>query len=204
MKKLFLVLLLSGSACFSQVTVTGVEYLGTGCPEGSVKVAMSSDGAVFSVLYNAFNVQVNRSLKTALSDCRVVLHVKKPKRLGLQIESAEFRGFVALDIGVTARQHVEVATGPNKGHQQLSAEYGIQSFTGPISENFTLQSVRPTKQRPGILDCVPPKENTDIIINSQVQLLNSGTGEFGQLTVDSADGVLIQRFSIKTINCSKN
>ncbi len=201
MRKLFLFVMLASAACIAQVTVTGFDYAGTGCPDGSVKVAMSSDATSFSILYDGFNVQIDRGVKKAFADCRVVLHIKKPRRLGLQIESAEFRGFVAVDFGVSATQHIEVATGPNKGHQQLSAEYGTQSFVGPLSENFTLQSVRPVKQRPGILDCVPPKENTDVIVSSQIQVLNSGAGQFGQLTVDSTDGVLIQRFSLKTITC---
>ncbi len=201
MKLSLLFILLSGSAAFSQISLTLFEYSGSGCPQGHDNVVMTPDGSAFSVLYDSFNLQVDQVVLLARSDCTITLHVQKPKKLGFQIEDADFRGFVALDAGVSASQKVQVMVGPNRGHQQLSAEFATQNWQGPISDNYALRAVRPQSKRPGILDCVPPRENTDIVINSQIGIANSGTGKFGQLTVDSVDGVIVQKFSLKLINC---
>lgn len=203
MKLILLSLTLLASTAFSQISLTGFEYGGSGCPQGHVSVVMTPGGSAFSVLYDSFNLSVDQGVLAAQGDCAITLHVQKPKKLGFQIEDADFRGFVALDTGVTATQKVQLMVGPNHGHQQLSAEFGAQVWQGPMSDNYALHAVRPTSKRPAVLDCVPPKENTDILINSQISLANTGVGKFGQLTVDSVDGVLVQKFSLKVINCKK-
>lgn len=98
--------MLSSTAIFAQASVTGIEYKAIGCPDGSVKVAVASNGEIFSILYDGFNLQVDQGLNRTIAGCRVVLHIKKQRDLGLQIEGAEFRGFVALDSGVTTSQHI--------------------------------------------------------------------------------------------------
>lgn len=201
MKLVVLIFSFFAATANAQINLTGFEYRGTGCPQGHVSVVMTPDGSAFSILYDAFNLNVDHNVLQSRGDCAITLHIQKPRKLGFQIEAADFRGFVALDTGVTATQKVQVMVGPNHGHQQLSAEFGAQIWQGPISDNYALRAVRPTTQRPAVLDCVPPKENTDILVNSQISLANSGAGNFGQLTVDSVDGVVVQKFSLKQINC---
>lgn len=200
---LFSALLLISYAVSAQVLLTGFEYQGAGCPQGHVNVAITSDASAFSILYDSFNLQAGGNITAANSACSVVLHLKKPKRLGFKVTEAEFRGFVALDASVIANQNVVVMSGPNHGHQKLSAEFGTQNWSGPIAENYSLRSVKPTNKKPPVLDCVPPKENTDIIVDSKIQISNAGLGKFGQLTVDSVDGLIEQKFSIQWIDCSK-
>ncbi len=196
-----LTLTLFSSTAFSQISMTGYEFQGSGCPQGHVSVVMTEDGSSFSVLYDAFDLRVDAATQSAQASCSIVIHVRKPKKLGFQVEEADFRGFVALDAGVSATQNVQVMVGPNRGHQKLSAEFGTQTWQGPVADNYALRAVKPTKKRPAVLDCVPPKENTDIIINSQIKIANPVGAAFGQLTVDSVDGKLVQKFNLKLINC---
>jgi len=203
MKMYLLASLLFALPSFAQVSLTGVEYKGTGCPQGHVSVTLSPDGSSFSVLYDSFNLMVGEDITQAQSSCSIVLHLKKPKKLGFRVDAADFRGFVALDPDVTATQKVQVMSGPNHGHQQLSAEFGTQVWKGPLTENYILRAVRPVNNKPPVLDCVPPKENTDIVINSQVQISGGGGSRFGQVTVDSVDGLIVQKFSLTWINCKK-
>lgn len=203
MKKFILAGLLFAIPGFAQVSLVGVEYKGSGCPQGHVSVTLAPDGSAFSVLYDSFNLMVGDQIAQAKSTCSIVLHLKKPKKLGFRVEAADFRGFVALDPGVTATQNVQVMSGPNHGHQQLSAEFGTQVWNGPLNENYILRAVRPVNNKPPVLDCVPPKENTDIVINSQVQILGGNGSSFGQVTVDSVDGLIVQKFSLAWINCKK-
>lgn len=200
--KLALFLFLFSPLVFAQINLVGAEYQGSGCPPGKVSVTMTPNGSAFSILYDAFDLRVDKNITVARASCRVVLRVKKPRKTGFRIENAEFRGFVALDNGVTAAQTVKVMVGPNNGHQKLSAEFGSQTWQGPVAENYNLSAVRPVNKKPPVLDCVPPKENTEIVVDSQIQVSSAG-GEFGQLTVDSVDGVLVQKFNIAWLNCGK-
>ncbi len=200
--KLGLLLFFFSPLVFAQISLISAEYQGSGCPQGQVSVTMTPNGSAFSILYDAFDLRVDKNITVARASCRVVLHVKKPRKTGFRIENAEFRGFVALDAGVSASQNVKVMVGPNQGHQKLSAEFGSQIWQGPIAENYNLSAVRPVNKKPPVLDCVPPKENTDIVIDSQIQVTSAG-GEFGQLTVDSVDGVLVQKFNVTWVNCGK-
>ncbi len=200
--KLGLLLFFFSPLVFAQISLISAEYQGSGCPQGQVSVTMTPNGSAFSILYDAFDLRVDKNITVARASCRVALHVKKPRKTGFRIENAEFRGFVALDAGVSASQNVKVMVGPNHGHQKLSAEFGSQIWQGPIAENYNLSAVRPVNKKPPVLDCVPPKENTDIVIDSQIQVTSAG-GEFGQLTVDSVDGVLVQKFNVTWVNCSK-
>ena len=199
----FSAVFLSAVVSKAQVQLTGIEYRGSGCPQGHISAAITSDASAFSVLYDSFSLDVGGNITAAQSACSVVLHLKKPKRMGFRIVSADFRGFVALDPGVVASQNVVVMAGPNYGHQKLSAEFGNQNWTGPVGENYQLRSVRPVNNKPPVLDCVPAKENTDIVINSKIQISNGGGARLGQLTVDSVDGLVEQKFFIQWIDCGK-
>jgi hypothetical protein len=203
MKTLLLAMMLFALPSLAQVTLTGFEYSGSGCPQGHVSVTLSPNGSAFSVLYDSFNLMVGDQTAQAQSTCSITLHLKKPKKLGFRVDNADFRGFVALDPNVKATQKVQVMAGPNHGHQQLSAEFGTQVWNGPMADNYNLRAVRPTNNRPPVLDCVPPKENTDIMINSQVQLTGGGPDRFGQFTVDSVDGLIVQKFALTWIDCNR-
>ncbi len=190
------------SAVWSQVQLISTEFAGSGCPTGSVRAVLAPDGSAFSVLYDQFSIDVGPQVATARKNCTVILHLKKPKRVGFRVDGADFRGFVGLDPGVVASQNVKVMSGPNPGHRMLSAEFGNQTWQGPINEVVSVRAVRPTNNKPPVLDCVPPKENTDIVIESAIQLSGGASDKYGQVFVDSADGLLLQKFSLTWINCS--
>ena len=130
--KLGLLIFFFSPLVFAQISLISAEYQGSGCPQGQVSVTMTPNGSAFSILYDAFDLRVDKNITVARASCRVELHVKKPRKTGFRIENAEFRGFVALDAGVSASQNVKVMVGPNQGHQKLSAEFGSQIWQGPI------------------------------------------------------------------------
>ncbi len=193
---------LFSTEAWAEIQLKSVEYRGSGCPQGSVRAVLAPDGSAFSVLYDRYNTEVGEQITLARKTCSVILHLTKPRNLGFRVDAADFRGFVALDENVVASQNVKVMSGPNPGHRKLSAEFGNQVWKGPINEDYTLRAVRPVNRRPPILDCVPRKENTDIVVDSTVQITNGGPNKNGQLTVDTADGVLLQKFSLTWIDCS--
>ncbi len=201
MKKIILGLIFLASLAEAQIQLQSFSATGPGCPAGSVRVVLAPDGSAFSILYDRYNTEVGASVLTSRQNCSVVLHLLKPRRLGFRVEAADFRGFVALDEGVTAQQNVRVMSGPNPGHRMLSAEFGTQVWRGPINEEFVLRAVRPVNSRPPVLDCVPAKENTDLVVDSVVQINSNQAQKNGQLTVDTVDGVLLQKFTLKWLDC---
>lgn len=201
MKKIILSLVLLASMAEAQIQLQSFTAAGPGCPAGSVRVVLAPDGSAFSILYDRYNTEVGASVLNSTQNCSVVLHLLKPRHLGFKIEAADFRGFIGLDQGVTAEQKVRVMSGPNPGHRMLSAEFGSQIWRGPINEEFVLRAVRPVNSRPPVLDCVPAKENTDIVVDSAVQLISNQAQKNGQLTVDTVDGVLLHKFTLKWLDC---
>lgn len=201
LKKLLLTLIFFTSIAKAQVQLQSFSAVGSGCPAGSVRVVLAPDGSAFSILYDRYSTQVGASTLTARQNCSVILHLLKPRRLGFRVDAADFRGFIALDEAVTAQQNVRVMSGSNPGHRMLSAEFGSQVWRGPINEDFVLTAVRPVNSRPPVLDCVPAKENTDIVVDSVVDLTSNQPQKNGQLTVDTVDGVLLQKFSLKWLDC---
>lgn len=193
-------LLLSTNAFAQMVQIRSVEYSGSGCPQGSVQVQFSPDGSSFTVLYDRFDLRVGADIAEGMQNCSIRVKVKKPLLAAFRVESADFRGFVHLDPGVTAEQKVSVAVGPIKELRRITSEFGYQRWQGPIAQNFLLTTVRPLNTPP-VLDCVPPRENTEMIIESKIRVGRGGGSRFGQLTVDSADGRMVQRYNLKWQNC---
>ena len=189
-------------ASAQQLQLQSVEYAGTGCPQGSVTAQLAPDGSALTVLYDRFDLRVGADTTQGMQDCKIVLRLKKPLLAGFRIESADFRGFIYLDPGVVADQQVRVGSGSIKELRQITTEFGYQRWQGPVNQNFNLTTVRPLKTPP-ILDCIPPRENTQIVIESKIRVGQAGGSRIGQLTVDSVDGRIVQRYNLKWVNCLK-
>lgn len=194
--------ILATESAEAQLQMTGVISGGSGCPQGTVNVAMAPDGSSFSVLYDRLGTQVGPGVRVGAADCRVEIKIRKPLMLGFQIESADFRGFVALDPGVAAEQRVSVAAGAIRQIRDATADFGHQRWVGPVQQPFTLTAVRPG--RLDILACAPPRENISIVIKTQIRMqqARNPNGQ-GLLTVDSADGKVMQRYKLRYQNCAR-
>lgn len=192
-----------GLPAYSYLEVVGIKYQGEGCPEGSVRVDLDPRGQSFTLLYDQLDARVSRGQTRAEMRCKVTLSVRKPKWLGYSIEAAEFRGFVNLDRGVEARHEAKIQSGYNRGWQKLSTEFGIQSWQGPLSESFVTRTTRLIKgNHQDVVDCLPlGKRDSEIVVDTQIQVQSRQGRGFGMLAVDSADGVLRQRYHLRWSNC---
>jgi len=182
-----------------------VEYRGTGCPQNSVSIQIDPSGKSFTVLYDQMDSRVDRVHNNDRKNCKVILKINKPKYLGYRIESADFRGFVNLDHGVTAVHEAKIQSGSVRGLQKLSTEFGLQTWVGPISQPFYTSTQRVIRGRyQDLFDCLPlGRRDSEIIIDTEVRLHHSGGNRYGQLTVDSADGRLAQRYNLAWTHCGQ-
>lgn len=186
----------------SSVEIKEVSLSGSGCPDGSVQVVLAPDASAFTVLYDRFQLQVTPGNPKGEMKCEVQIKLKKPRLQGFAIESADFRGFVWLDHGMTAEQTVSVGAGAIKEIRQLTSEFGSQKWNGPISENYILSTVRPING-PKLLNCLPAKDETKIIVKSKIKIEPRHSAGIGQMSVDTADGRVSQTYRLRWDNCAR-
>ncbi len=105
------------------MTVEVVTVNGSGCPVGTVAVAVSPDNEAFTVIYSDFLVQtvIVRGRRTARSTCWFT-----PRRIHFGISKADYRGYASLASGASGR---------------LRATYYFQGET-PAATRSTTWSVR--------------------------------------------------------------
>ena len=181
-----------------EIQVQSIDYGGDGCPQGTVTTILSPDATTLTVLYDAFTARVGGGVGEERRSCNVTLRLKKPRLWSFSVDSVDFRGHIHLDHGVRAEQKVDFSSGPTRiGFNQ---SFGFQRWVGPISQNYMLSTVRPL-QGPQILTCLPPRENTKIELKSSIRLAGGGGHRGGMMSVDSADGRLVQTYRLTWVSC---
>lgn len=183
-----------------EIGIDSITYGGTGCPQGTVTTILSPDASELTVLFDAFQTRVGADLSTSKSQCEVRIGMRKPRLWSYKIESVDFRGFVHLDHGVRAEQKVDFQNGPS--HLGFNKSFGYQRWTGPVSENYILSTVKPLNG-PDLLSCLPAKKSVELKLRASMELKGGGGHRGGMMTVDSADGRVIHRYRLSWISCLK-
>ncbi|PVH77140.1 hypothetical protein DL98DRAFT_573922 [Cadophora sp. DSE1049] len=145
------VLLISAGICtlaklvFSQelglgkAIITGVEYAGSGCPEGSVAIG-GAGSTGFGINYSAFNVTIGPKTNATVTrqDCTVTLGITYPP--GLQFAPASFNssGFFELEKGFSGQLSTTYYF--SGGTTQSGHE---ARFTGPSNDTYLLTDPNP-------------------------------------------------------------
>lgn len=188
------------AADLSSVKITGVNFQGSGCPQGSVHTAFSPQSGQFSILYDAFTLNVGGPTmqNTDVRGCEVRIDLKLPFGYAINVESADFRGFVSLDGGVIAQHTVDHQVGSNK---LATYGFGTQIFAGPKQETYFIQSQKPNIRLPKLLQCLPLKQNTTLMVRTHVKITGADGPRIGLMTVDSADGQIEQKYVLSLRRC---
>lgn len=182
------------------VQVLNVSYGGTGCPAGSVDTTFAPQNNQFSVLYGAFEVAVGGEvpLKNDQKMCDVRIDLRLPQGTTLNIEAADFRGFVLLDHGVSADHSVDHQVGSTK---VSNFGFGTQTFNGPIQDTYFIQNIRPNLKDK--VKCHPHKNDITIKIKTRIKMKGGDPTRMGLMTVDSADGKIEQKYHVSLRPCQK-
>ena len=88
------------------VTISGLTYGGTGCPSGSVASAINSDKTIMTLIFDQYVAATGPGIKITDSrkNCQLNLNLKYPGGFQYSILSADYRGYAALDKGVSGTQ----------------------------------------------------------------------------------------------------
>ncbi|KAG4440610.1 hypothetical protein IFR05_003927 [Cadophora sp. M221] len=119
--------------------ITGVEYAGSGCPEGSVTVG-GAGSAGFAVGFSAFNVAIGPKTNATVirEDCTVTIGITYPA--GLQFAPASFNssGFFELEKGFSGQLSTTYYF--SGGNTQSGHE---ARWTGPSNDTYLLTDPYP-------------------------------------------------------------
>jgi hypothetical protein len=94
----------AAAAPTGKITIQSVIVNGSSCRPGTTAVAMAPDNTAFTVTYSAFLAQVGVGAKPsdAKAKCKLHVTVNVPAGYSYAINTADYRGFAALEPGASA------------------------------------------------------------------------------------------------------
>lgn len=153
------------------------SYGGNGCPAGSASATVSPDGKSLSILFDDYLVEAGGGSRNVVrKSCNISIPVHVPNGFSVSLIDADYRGFVDLPRGASARLDSEYffagTRGPRFSHR----------FRGPYSNTYTkthnLAAVSSVWSRCG----------ADVNLRANTAMMARGRRNVEALaTVDSAD-----------------
>ncbi|KAF2273102.1 uncharacterized protein EI97DRAFT_189272 [Westerdykella ornata] len=179
-----------------QVTIRGVTYGGTGCPEGTVRHQISSDRTIVTIIFDSYVASVGPGVPITDSrkNCQLNVDIQYPGGFQYSILSADYRGYASLQKGVSGSlKSTYYFSGQST---QTSTQY---DFVGPLTGDYLKHDEADSTSvvwspcgAPGMLN-----------INSQVRLTSSNPQATGLLTTDSTDLKFTQVVYVQWQKCTK-
>lgn len=177
------------------VRVRSLSYAGTGCPAGTVAENISPDHKAFTLLFDSYVAEAGPGipLSAARKNCQLNVDLDFPPGWTYTIATVDYRGFVALDAGVTALQ---------KSSYYFQGEFR----TGELQTSFNVarQGDYQIRDVLGLSAYVwsPCGAQRSLNINTQVRVDNSRNrrGQ-GLITTDSIDGTLTHVYGLTWRRC---
>jgi hypothetical protein len=168
----------SSQSLFAQtLTLDQVKFTGSGCPAGTVDVALSPDGTALSVLYSAFTIEAAQG--SGSKTCQVVAQMQAPKGFRVHMARADLRGFNGLPQGANGTLDTTIRFTDWRDWSQTQSY--SQNFAGPLNDNFYLEMATP-ESRWG--NCGGMKFS--IVLDTKFTLGNQ-TADLALFSMDSSD-----------------
>jgi len=178
----------------STVYIESIAYGGTGCPQGSVGSFISTDRSTFTLLFDDFVASIGPGV--AITDnrqnCQLNINLQYPSGFQYSVFNTVYRGYIDLDVGVSARQE---ATFYYSG-QTAEASTGA-SFTGPVSNDYEVTDALPISS----VVWSPCGATAALNIDSEVRLTTTSTTAQGEITDDSIDGKIAFVVGVQWQSC---
>ncbi|CZR61310.1 uncharacterized protein PAC_11206 [Phialocephala subalpina] len=164
-----------------QVSITGISYGGTGCPQGSVGSFISGDKQTFTLIFDNYVASIGPGVAVTENrkNCQINLDLAYPSGFQYSIFNTVYRGYVGIDAGVTARQQSTFYFSGQSAQCSTGTNFnGPRSGDYSVTDSLTLSSTIWS----------PCGASTALNINSQVRLTSNNSQATGQITDDSIDG----------------
>lgn len=186
------------------VTLGEVEYAGSGCPQGTASIALSTNARAVSIVFDQFTAQAGSEAHTSQKACRLIIPINAPQGYRMVVAQLDYRGFKGL---------------PEKTHAQLKALHqirhpllnvlgpkvkSVQNFKGPDAEDFFLSATIENKPvvdlgLPVVSPITDPLLNPilktcggtyNLEIDAELAVKTNNQGDQVMMTLDSVDGEL--------------
>ncbi|KAJ3046552.1 hypothetical protein HK097_000760 [Rhizophlyctis rosea] len=179
----------------SGVSISGIKYGGTGCPQGSATVILGNDKTTFSVIFDAYTALVDSSTSAlARQNCQLAFNLNVPNGYTYTLTTVNYRGQIYLEKGVTAQQ---TATYFFAGNSAQASK--ISTWKGPVDYNNWVATDSFGIETLVWASC---KQQAPLNINSALFLQNTANRRAtGFISTDNIDGGFEQKYSIQYRRC---
>eukprot|EP01126_Amoeba_proteus_P038754 TRINITY_DN4055_c0_g1_i3.p1 TRINITY_DN4055_c0_g1~~TRINITY_DN4055_c0_g1_i3.p1 ORF type:complete len:204 (+),score=23.86 TRINITY_DN4055_c0_g1_i3:214-825(+) len=164
----------------SLITISGIQYAGTGCPAGSVAQVIDPSRTVFTLIFDRFIAQdgPNVDYSETTKNCQINVDLRVPQGWQYSIVSVDYRGYAKLDpsaVGI----HQTLYYWAGNDQTALSREV----INGPIEENYQI------RHQFGLESLIWSECNAvrSLNINARISVTAEGNDR-GLITNDSVDG----------------
>ena len=162
-----------------QVTITGVNYGGTGCKAGTAHISNSPDWATFTILFDEYKATIGPG--TWIADhakmCNLNFKINYPPGYQFTLYRANYTGSANLELGVTVKQTSSFWFAGFVGDKPTFQS----TFYGPFDDQYSLTD---TLQSTVWSPC---GASTTLNINTQLVMTSSKPQAQGLINVSNFD-----------------
>ncbi|RPA77320.1 hypothetical protein BJ508DRAFT_171852 [Ascobolus immersus RN42] len=176
-----------------QVSIESVAWAGTGCPAGSVSEVLDPARQTLTLLFDAFVATIGGGAPVLeqYKACTINIRLKVPQGWSYTVYKTDYRGYAALDAGVTA---VQKAIYFFSGE---STQWSAQTvFRGPLSKDYLMTDAISD----GKTEFSPCGGKANLNINSSLRLTRTGSGT-GFISTDSIVNKVIHQYGLQWQKC---
>lgn len=169
-------------------------YGGNGCPANSAGAVLSPDGQTLSILFDQFIAEAggNTGKKVDRKSCSIAIPVHVPQGYSVSVFQVDYRGFVSVPRGASARMSAEYFFGGASGPIRSDTFSGPQSTDYLVSDELVGTAM------------VWSRCGEDVNLRVNARMTATTNSRFDQVlgTVDSADVTtgLVYHFSWRRCN----
>jgi len=177
------------------VTIKGVSYGGTGCPQGTMSSQISSDRSIVTLIFDSYIASVGPGIAVTeqRKNCQLNVDLVYPGGFQYSVLSADYRGYSAIQKGVTGTlKSTYYFSGQTA---QTSTEY---KFEGPVTGDYLKHDEADSTS----VVWSPCGAAGMLNINSQVRLESKSSSATGLLTTDSTDLKFTQVVYVQWQKCT--
>lgn len=153
-------------------------YGGNGCPSGTASASVSPDGKSLSVIFDQFVTEAGPASGKTLDrkSCNIAVPVHIPNGYSISILAVDYRGFVGLPSGATARLQAEYFFAGMQGPRFA------QDFRGRTDQDYLFSNTLVAQA----VVWSPCGADVNLRVNASMMVRNT-TRQDAIATVDSAD-----------------
>ncbi len=158
---------------------------GTGCPDGTIMSALSTDQRQLAILFSAFETKAGSQLglRQAMNECTVRIPVSVPPGFRLQVVKFDYRGFAVAPRGGRV---VLASRSRTLDHQTgasiLEGQLRRRRFVGPVQTEFNVTAR--SRNRRDFSQC---GRSVIVEVMTRQRAIAGSGGEESQIALDSID-----------------